>query len=246
MKLPSLSPKIFFFTILFGTLVFNTQANPLKNNNIILGDSLFKKKDYQASLRLYKIAFEEDHAFSQQMLARMAMIEEAADHYVMTLFYLNTMYSYYPDSRVMQKMEDMGNQYRLMGYNYTDLEYAITVYKEYYYYIIFSLSALGFPFIIYLYLRKRKKKRLGIRPLIFLCILGAAYYLNNYDITPAMGIIHYDCTAMEGPSAGSSTLEQIEAGHRVRVIRNEGIWYEIVWKTKHVFIRDVYLLPIGN
>jgi tetratricopeptide (TPR) repeat protein len=246
MKMQSLPLKIFIIAALFSTLVFNTRANSLKNTNITKGDSLFAKKDYKASLDFYKTAFEQDKAFSQQMLARMAMMEEATDQYVMALYYLNTMYSYYPDSRVIQKMEDMGNQYHLSGYNYTDLEYAISIYKEYYYYIIFSISAIGFPFIIYLFLRKRKQVGLGFRPIIFLALLGAAFYLNNYDITPLMGIINSDCTIMEGPSPGAAVIEHIEAGHRVRIIKQEGIWYEISWKDKQAFVRDVYLLPIGN
>ena len=246
MKMQSLTPKIFIIAALFLTLVFNTQANSLKNTNISKGDSLFIKKDYKVSLEFYKDAFEEDKAFSQQMLARMAMMEEASDNYVMALYYLNTMYSYYPDSRVIQKMEDMGNQYHLLGYSYTDLEYAISIYKEYYYYIIFSISAIGFPFIIYLFLRKRKAIGLGIRPIIFLALLGGAFYLNNYDITPLMGIINNDCTIMEGPSPGAPVIEHIEAGHRVRIIKQEGIWYEISWKDKQAYVRDVYLLPIGN
>ncbi|WP_018344789.1 hypothetical protein [Cytophaga aurantiaca] len=246
MKMQSLQPKIFIIAALFLTLVFNTHANSLKNTNITKGDSLFTKKDYKTSLECYQKAFEEDKAFSQQMLARMAMMEEASDQYVMALYYLNTMYSYYPDSRVIQKMEDMGNQYHLSGYSYTDLEYAISIYKEYYYYIIFSISAIGFPFIIYLFMRKRKQIGLGFRPIIFLALLGAAFYLNNYDITPSMGIINNDCVIMEGPSPGSAAIEHIEAGHRVRIIKKEGIWYEISWKDKQAFVRDVYLLPIGN
>jgi tetratricopeptide (TPR) repeat protein len=246
MKKQSLAPKIFVIIALFSCLVFNTKANSLKNTNITKGDSLFAKKDYHASMNYYKAAFNNDKAFSQQMLARMAMMEEAADHYVMALYYLNTMYSYYPDSRVIQKMEDMGNRYHLSGYSYTDLEYAISIYKEYYYYIIFSLSAIGIPFIIYLFFRKRKDVGLGMRPLIFLGILGGAFYLNNYDITPSMGIIKNDCNIMEGPSAGATVMENIDAGHRVRVIKKEGIWYEIAWKDKHLFVRDLNLLPIGN
>ncbi len=246
MKKQSLASKIFVLTALFLSLVFNIKANSLKNTNITKGDSFFVKKDYLTSMVYYKTAFDQDKAFSQQMLARMAMIEEAADHYVMALYYLNTMYSFYPDSRIIQKMEDMGNRYHLSGYNYTDLEYAISIYKEYYYYIIFSLSAIGIPFIIYLFLRKRKDIGLGMRPLIFLGILGGAFYLNNYDITPSMSIIKNDCTIMEGPSAGSPAVESIDAGHRVRIIKKEGIWYEIIWKDKHLFVRDIYLLPVGN
>lgn len=246
MKKPNHTTKIFVFAALFLALVFNTAANSLKNTHISSGDSLFAKKDYQAALLFYKKALEEDKAFSQQMLSRMAMIEESADHYVMTLYYLNTMYSYYPDSRVIQKMEDLGDKYHLSGYSYTDLEYLISIYKEYYYYIIFSLSAIGIPFIIYLFLRYRKGIGLGMRPFIFVCILGGVFYLNNYDITPSMGIIKNNCVIMEGPSSGAAIVENIDAGHRVRVIRQDGIWYEIDWKNQNRYVRDVYLLPIGN
>jgi tetratricopeptide (TPR) repeat protein len=246
LKMTSHTFKIFLPLALFISIVFNIHANSLNNSNIIIGDSLFAKKDYIKCLVYYKNAFEKDKAFSQQMLARMAMIEEANEQYVMALYYLNVMYTYYPDGRVIQKMEDMGNQYNLIGYGYTDLQYVISIYKEYYYYIIFSISAIGFPFIVYLYFRKRKAIRLGIRPLLFLILLGAAFYLNNYDITPMMGIINNDCLIMEGPSPGATEIERVDAGHRVRIIKKEGIWYEISWKDKQAYIRDVYLLPIEN
>jgi hypothetical protein len=246
MKNQSIIIKLFVLTVFFLPIVFNIQANILKNRNINIGDSCFDHKDYLTALIHYKKAFDTDKEFSQQMLSRMAMIEEASDHYVMALFYLNSMYYYFPDSRVIRKMEDLGNKYHLSGYNYTDLEYVISIYKEYYYYIIFSLSAIGIPFIIYLFMRKRKKQNLGFRPLIFFSILGIVFYLNNFDITPTMGIIQTDCQLMEGPSSGSNVIEFTELGQRVRIISKEDVWYKIAWKDKNVFIRDIYLLHVGN
>ena len=246
MKNQSITTKIFTLTAFFFAIVVNTNANILKNRNIKIGDSFFVHKDYQSALAFYKKGFYADKEFSQQMLSRMAMIEESSDHYVMALFYLNTMYYYFPDSRVIRKMEDMGNKYHLNGYNYTDFEYLISIYKEYYYYIIFSLSGIGIPFIIYLFVRKRNKENLGFRPLVFFAILGIVFYLNNFDITPTMGIIQSDCQLMEGPSAGANVVEFTEPGQRVRIISKQDVWYKIAWKDKTLFIREVYLLPLGN
>lgn len=244
--MPNVFRKILYTISLFIAFLPILDCNALENKTIKKADALYEKKDFDQALKLYAHALDSEKVFSRHTLARMAQIEESSENIIRSLYYLSTLYYYYSDTRVIRKMEIMGDRYKLKGYSYSELEYFVSLYKEYYHWIIFSLIGLGVPFIFYLYRRRKQGLRLGLRPLFFLLILGSVFYINNVDITPVMGIISNPCTLMSAPSPGSEYIETVSAGHRVRVIEKAGAWYQIDWNNKKVYVRDLELLLIGQ
>lgn len=244
--MPNVITKIILTFSVFFAFFALPVCNALENKTIKIADSLYENKNFDQALHLYAVALDSEQFFSRHTLSRLALMEESSENIVMALYYLSTLYYYYTDTRIIRKMESLGDRYHLSGYGYTELEYFVSLYKEYYYLIIFSLIGIGVPFIIYLFRRRKQGLSLGIRPLFFLIILGSVFYLNNVDITPVMGVISTPTTLMSGASPGSESVENIIAGHRVRVIDKDGVWYKIAWKGKELYLRDIDLLVIGN
>jgi tetratricopeptide (TPR) repeat protein len=214
---------------------------------LLRADSLFEAKKYTQSFEIYKNILETSNQFSPRMLLRMGFIKEGLGDYTSALYYLNLFYSFNSDKEVLKKMEEIASRYKLSGYNYTDLEYFISLYNEYYYYIITLFLMAAVSFYLYMIIRKTSKSRLGFSPLLFMIILSAAYYLSNYSLTPPKGILTNAHTPlMSSPSGGSYLIDYVGKGHRVTLLGKEDIWYKILWNDKPAYVREGNLVLIES
>jgi hypothetical protein len=213
---------------------------------IKFADSLFRSNNFDQALIAYETIFRESGKYSLSMLLKMAFLNEYNGDFSKALFYLNIFYRDQPEKKVLSKMEDLAEKHNLSGYRYTDLEYFISLYNEYYYFIIVYIVSASFAFFGYLILRRMQKKELGMRPFTFLFILMGVYYITNYPIIPPRAIIaSKNCYLMSAPSAASEVVHVSSEGHRVTLHGKEDIWYEIAWENGRAFIRedDLHILP---
>ena len=75
-------------------------------------------------------------------------------------------------------------------------------------------------------------------PLLFMLLLGATYFINNYKIIPAKAIVfNPGALLMSAPSAGSELLYVADKGHRAPALGSYDIWTKIEWEDKEVYIR---------
>ncbi|MBX9852110.1 MAG: SH3 domain-containing protein [Cytophagaceae bacterium] len=177
----------------------------------------------------------------------MAFIKEGLGDYTAALYYLNLYYNYNPNKKVLKKMEELAAKYKLSGYRYTDLEYFISLYNQYYHYIIFFFLAFALSYYLHLLIKKLRRKKIGLRPLIFIFILGTAYLLTNYNIIPPKGIIRKSGTLlMSAPSAASVPIATIDEGHRVMILEKKDVWYRIIWEDKSAYILEYNLWVTGK
>lgn len=239
--------KIFIVFSILSTFIFHPALAENLKGNLDEADSLFSQKKYTEAFTIYENIFQNSEQFSLQMLLKMAFIKEATGDYTSALYYLNVYYKYNPNKKVLKKMEDLAGKYKLTGYRYTDLEYFISLYNQYYYYISFSFLFFAVSYFIYLIIKKFQKKKLGFRPLVFILILATAYIFANYDIIPPKGIISKQGTwLMSAPSSASEPIAMIDKGHRVMILEKQDVWYRILWENKSVYILESHLLLIGE
>ncbi len=238
--------RILFTTLtVFFLIPFAYCANYA--DSLKLADSLFREKKYPQSYNIYSNILSSTEKFSPRMLLKMAMIKEQEGDYTMSLYYLNLLYKYQPDKRVLDKMDELASAHQLTGYTFTDLEYFISLYNQYYYYIIFFFLIVSAIIYLYLIFKKFYNKKLGLRPLFFVFVLSFAYILTNYDIVPMKGIVSKDHSyLMSGPSAGADPVAEIEKGHRVIVWSEDDVWYRISWEGEFVYIKKNHLLLVGD
>ena len=235
--------KIFRILLTFILIVYASAAYSSENSLKILvsADSLFEKKQYTESMDLYERCFHNGF-YTPRMLIRLSLIKEGLGDYTYALYYLNVYYTKIPDKNVLKKMDELAGRYNLEGYEYNDLVFFISLYHKYYIYIILSFLAASLLFLIYLYIKKRKKSGMGLRPLLFMFILGTVYIISNYDIIPERAIVNNDSSLMSAASPGSELVGHIKKGHRVTIKSRKDIWCKIEWHGKIVFVRENSLL----
>ena len=210
-------------------------------------DSLFAAARFTDALTLYEDILQASGQFSHQMLLKMAFIQEGLGDYTSSLYYLNLYYNYNPNKKVLKKMEDLASKHKLSGYRYTDLEYFISLYNQYYYSIIYLFLAFAVTYYLYLWLKKLRRRKLGLRPLAFILMLTTVYILTNYDLIPPKGIISESGTIlMTAPSAASDPIALVDKGHRVMVMGKEDVWYRILWESQTAYILESHLKLVSN
>jgi uncharacterized protein YgiM (DUF1202 family) len=242
-----MSAKLLCIFIILSTILFNSAQAQSYEYKLHKADSLFTSQKYTDAFLVYQDVFENSGQFSLQMLLKMALIKEALGDYTSSLYYLNVYYGYNPNKKVLKKMEELAAQYKLNGYKYTDLEYFISLYNQYYYYIIFFFLSCALTYYIYLVIKKIRRKRLGFRSLLFIIILGTAFYLTNFEIVPPKGIVKNSGTyLMSAPSAASDPIAVADKGHRVIILDKKDVWYKIWWEEKQAYILENNLIEIGK
>ncbi len=233
------------FTILLTFIIINYTSDVYANENTLKilhsADSLFEKKQYTESMELYE-RFYHSGFYTPRMLIRLSLIEEGLGDYTYALYYLNIYYNKIPDKSVLKKMDELASRYNLEGYEYNDIVFFTSLYHRYYFYIVLAFLTASILFLIYLYLKKRKKAGMGLRPLLFMIILGAVYIISNYDIIPERAIVNKDASLMSAPSSGADLIGQIKKGHRVTIKSRKDIWCKIEWKGQVAFVRENNLL----
>lgn len=239
--------KIFYLFAFLSTITLHPSVGQNYYRNLKKADSLFAAEKYTDALVLYQDLLENNDRFSLQMLLKMAFIKEGLGDYTSALYYLNRYYNYNPNKKVLKKMEDLASKHHLEGYRYTDLEYFISLYNQYYYYIVFFFLASAISYYLHLVSKKFRRKNLGFRPLLFIIILGTAFYLTNFEIVPPKGIINHSGTyLMSAPSAASEPMALINKGHRVMVLDKHDVWYKISWQDQEAFVLENNMLLIGE
>ena len=232
---------VFFFRV--GSVTAQHQSNTY----LATADSFFNEGHFEAAQELYLKEWEQNKRYSPQMLLKMGYIEEQAGHIPLSMFYYNQYFDLTHNTQIIPKIQELSEQYHLKGYEFSDFEYFVSLYRRYYYQIIFTIILLGLPYFIYLVVRAVQKKKWGSRPIGFLLIMAIVFLLNNYDVIPDRAVIISPTCLMEYPAAGSVCVEQIEAGNRVTVLGSEGsIWYRVLWDNQTLFVRNKHLKIIQS
>ena len=232
---------LFFFPHL--SIIAQAQSNTFLHK----ADSLFEQGLFEDAQQLYLKEWEVNKLYSPQMLLKMGYIEEQAGNIPMTMFYYNQYLDITHNTQIIPKIQELSELHFLKGYEFSDIEYFISLYRTYYYPIIFTIILLGLPYFIYLIVRALQKKKWGSRPIGFLFIMGLVFLLNNYNVIPDRAIIIGQACLMESPAAGSICTEQIEPGNRVTILGKEGgIWYRVLWDNQTLFVRNKHLKIIQS
>lgn len=241
----NMSYKIFCFFSLLCLLTLHKVYPQTYEQKLKTADSLFAQARFTEALASYEDILQNSDRFSHQMLLKMAFIQEGLGDYTSSLYLLNLYYNYNPNKKVLRKMEDLASKNKLTGYRYTDLEYFISLYNQYYYSIIFFFLAFAVTYYLYLWIKKLRRKRLGLRPLVFIILLGIVYVLTNFDLIPAKAIIsNSGSLLMSAPAASSDPIAIIDKGHRVMVLGKEDIWYRILWEGQTAYILENNLILV--
>ncbi|WP_227006323.1 SH3 domain-containing protein [Rufibacter latericius] len=217
------------------------------NAALTQADSLFNQHRYTQALRIYEQLLSQKRIYSPQMLLKMAYIHEGLQQYTQSMHYLQLYYSKHPSRSVLRKMEEVGLQQHLSGYEYTDWNFFKTQFYKYYVQIL-ELLLVGAVICVTLLLVNWSKKK-PISPEAkggFVLYLAFLFYFANFLSLDQQGIIRYsNVPIMTAPSAGAGLVATVSLGHKVNILGEQDIWYRIEWENQTAYIRknNLLLLP---
>ena len=240
MKIQSIIYKFLtVYSILVVMALVNSPLRAQEPASLERADSLFTEQRYAQAYKEYEKILETGQA-SPAMLLRMAYIQESRSNESQVLYLLNLYYRQTGDKDVLQKIETLAKDKNLKGYEYSDREYVLGSVKQYREEIIMGLMALsGLLFLFILF----RKFRMGQKPLwsgiALILLLGGLFYFANNPVSSPKAIIARDYVhLMSGPSAGSSVVEVIGKGHRLKVLGREDVWFKVEWDNKVLYVKE--------
>jgi hypothetical protein len=237
--------KVIFFMCLF--LFLSEKGHGVDwNKEIQKADKLFAARKYTESLKVYERVFAQKIQLPPQAFLKMAFVQEGLGDYTNSLYYLNLYYVASPQTDILLHIEKIANEYRLQGYEYSDLDFLRVFYERYFTEIALLcmfIGLLGVGWVVYLRVYKQTVSTPYKTALMtmLLSMFLAFTYLNE----ETYGIIEDDNTyLMSSPSAGSDLQTIVEKGHKVKILGKKDIWYRVAWKGKEAYIIEKKLLPI--
>ncbi|QNF35147.1 SH3 domain-containing protein [Adhaeribacter swui] len=216
------------------------------NFRVATADSLFNQKKYLEAFSVYENILVKDQQYSPTMLLKMAFIKEGLRDFTGAMYYLHLYYSKTPNRAVLRKMEELAQTHQLTGYEYGDLQFFKTQFRKFYLDILEGLLIVAVVVITFTFLRRKTKPVRKSFKIGFTLYLGFIFYYINYLDFGQEGIIRYNrIPIMSAPSAGAEWVATAGAGHKLKLISEKDIWYEVFWKNQRAYIRkqNILLLP---
>ncbi|WP_210466008.1 SH3 domain-containing protein [Rufibacter roseolus] len=222
------------------------------SEKLVQADSLFNQHRYTQALQIYEQLLSQKRIYSPQMLLKMAYIHEGLQQYTQSMHYLQLYYSKHPSRSVLRKMEEVGLQQHLSGYQYTDWNFFKTQFYKYYTQILELLLVVAVIAITLLLVNWTKKKSISPETKFMVLIyLAFVFYFANFLSLDQQGIIqNSNVPIMAAPSAGAGLIATVSLGHKVNILGEQDIWYRIEWNDQTAYIRKNNLLllpqPLGE
>ncbi|NLR93184.1 SH3 domain-containing protein [Flammeovirga agarivorans] len=216
---------ISLYILIFSQLLF---AETSVNSKIEEADNLFSEKQYIEAFKIYNDILEKDRTFSSRMLLRMAFIQEGQGNYSSALYFLNLQYRLTADRQTLNKMSKIAEEHNLLGYQYSDKEFFVSMFNNMQGVFAAGLIILLTACLALMYIRKRQDH--SITTLTFFVVIFSVIGLwaFNGGIHRELGIVKGSgAILMDEPSAGGKKLVDLSAGERFQIKGESDIWYKI-------------------
>jgi len=238
--------KIITILLLFFLPTLIVGAPKDFRSKLKFADSLFAQQKYTQSYELYDSIYTLGKLRSPAMLLKMAYIREGLGDYTMALYYLYDYYIQTSDEFALEKMETLANAQNLIGYDYSDKKYFLSIYHDYYDQIILLLSAITLLFLSGI---AWQRFRMQQKPTGNYIIFSITSLLLIYVINIGMGyqeaiITHPNSYAMNEPSSSADVVAILAKGHKIKITGDSDVWYKTEWNDSEVYIKKKNTLPV--
>jgi tetratricopeptide (TPR) repeat protein len=213
---------------------------------LVEADTLFGRKQYTQSIRLYEQILHQTGQATPAMLLRMAFVREGFGDYTQALYYLNLYYRQKPRQSVALKMEELASRHSLEGYRFSDVDFFFIWYDQYYEYLVAALLLLSGLMLITVTRKKVLGRfvlaRHGIG-LMLLLLLNIALLNLRFDARTAI-VARENAYLMSAPSAGARLVHISRKGNRLPVSGRQDIWLKTEWNGQTAFVRQQHVLLV--
>lgn len=233
-----LSYKLLIFFISISFLNSQTSNCQILTSSTLEADKLFEQREYSKALEKYQELLSQGK-YTSQMLMKMAYIQEGFENIPQAMYYLSLLNKLAPNESTLQKMESVAEKYSLEGYNVSDEAYFIFLIRKYKSEAVITLSLIGILGFALLFWLQQRRYSLGFPSVLLgLYCLVIFWMVNLQQNTSKAIVIEGGAFIMDAPSAGANLISTLKAGHRLPIIGQNDIWYEIEWQGKTAFIRN--------
>ena len=237
---------IFLSTFFFFSLIFNQiRAQEISVDLIKTGaDSLFKLKKYTDAKILYDDLYFSHHQQSDDLLIKLAYINEGLKKPEWSIFFLEKYLKSHPkDDKIVRQIEHIATKNNLRGYTKSDIDEFIHWFTPYKLGVILSLLAAYITYAIYYNIRKKLQKSIAVIVILGIGLFVLFYFMQKAD-NKSRAIITQKAPLMDQPSAGGNLLETITPGHKVIVLDKVDIWSHILLEGQEAYILSERLINL--
>ena len=239
--------KIIYLYIFFSFFLnINTiRSQEISVEEIKLGaDSLFEEKKYTDAKLLYEDLYFSKEFSSDDILIKLAFINEGLKKPEWTLFFLEKYLKEHPkDDKIKAQISNIATKNNLNGYEYDDLQRMIEWVTPYRVHIGVSIFIIYLALILFLLLKKQLKQQ-GIVTTILGVLLFITFIYVKEDKDKKYGVIIKESLLMDQPSAGGNLINTYVPGHKVEVLEEIDIWNKVSIEGQELYLLKEQLIII--
>jgi hypothetical protein len=237
--------RLFFFFWLFYTQVTDCKAQNILSKK---ADSLFNDKKYEEAALLYENLLVNHKVNKPVTHLKLAYIYEKFADNPKTLFHLYNYYNLKPEDKVFEKMNKLAFDNNYEGYERSDVNFLLMLYKQFYNYIIILFLAIGVYIFTVLINKKIKFEYIATKQKIVTSLyLILLLLFINLPKAYSIGIVNNEKVYLrDNPTAAAKVLGVITKGNKLNVLGNEDIWLKILWKKKFYYVKESDVFVVNN
>lgn len=205
-----------------------------------VADSLFDSKNYTDAKFLYDNLYFEKKIESQDLILKLAYVNEGLKKYEWTLYFLEQFLKVNPeDEKTKEKILKIAENNKFKGFEISDVKHIkafIFLYKDYLLGGLVTLILILFGINIFF----RKNKMIAQILILSFVILSLSYWIS-YQESFKEAIIINDALLMDSPSAAGQLIQKIKPGHKATILKNIDVWSEIMIGKNSYFIKTSQL-----
>lgn len=209
-------------------------------------DSLFLRNRYEQARQAYETVLSRGRTFNPVVYLKLAELHERQDRDADALHCLNRYYEIRPSVAVLRKMNQLAGEHDWVGYELSDFNLMVLLYKQYGDYLIgVMLGLAAYVFVILLLKNHKHQYILPRHKMLFLLYLVGIGILVNLPDNYAVAIVRAPKAVLRvDPSAAAPVADAVGAGNRLNVLGNDDAWLRVVWNNQFTYVRqsDVWLV----
>ncbi len=231
-----------------GFLLLISQTIESQGQSIISkkADSLFNAKVYDKSANFYRDLLAKHDINRSNAFLKLAFISENEGDFVKAIYYLNEYYMLHPTDRVFDKINLIANENNFTGYDRTDINFLLIMYRQYFFWIIGILLTVGIYVYVVLWTKRQRYEPIKrIQKYTLLFFLGGLLFMINITDKYKVGIVkNNEAFIRTGPSNASQPSGRITAGNKLNVVGQNDIWYRIIYQNNLAYIKadDIWVI----
>lgn len=228
--------KKYLLIVLLALQIADNQAIAAK---FYFADSLYKKQNYAEALQQYEVLIKNEQDIHPIVYLKLANAHIKQENFAKSIYYLNKYYLFYPSEKVFDKIFQLAQSHQFEGYERSDLNFFITIYQQYFIYLLTLLLIFGVYVLTVFWLKKKKKEFIPTRHK-WVLVVYIIFLLGLINIPKLLSerIVRVEkAYVRQEPSAGSQVVKTVKQGNKITIIGTTDIWCRVLYQGRFHYVK---------